>query len=38
MNAIKIAIIDDHQIVRDGIKSLLQNETDIEILQREDAY
>lgn len=32
MSTIKVAIVDDHQIVRDGIKSLLQNESDIEIV------
>jgi two-component system response regulator DegU len=32
MSSIKIAIVDDHQIVRDGIKSLLQNEPEIEIV------
>lgn len=28
---IKIAIVDDHQIVIDGIKSLLENERDFSI-------
>ncbi|PLX24522.1 MAG: DNA-binding response regulator [Salinivirgaceae bacterium] len=32
MSKIKVAIVDDHQIVRDGIKSLLHNEPGIEIV------
>lgn len=32
MSQIKIILVDDHQIVRDGIKSLLANSIDIEIL------
>ncbi len=32
MSEIKIALVDDHQIVRDGIKSLLSGETGIKII------
>jgi two-component system, NarL family, response regulator DegU len=32
MKTITVALADDHQIVRDGIKSLLENETDIEVV------
>jgi DNA-binding NarL/FixJ family response regulator len=32
MSKIKVALIDDHQIVRDGIKSLLVEESDIEVI------
>ena len=32
MNKIKIILVDDHQIIRDGIKSLLQNESDISVI------
>ena len=32
MNKIKIILVDDHHIVRDGIKSLLQNEQDISVI------
>ncbi len=32
MDLIKVVLIDDHQIVRDGIKALLKDETDIEIV------
>jgi DNA-binding NarL/FixJ family response regulator len=32
MDKIKVLIVDDHQIVRDGIKSMLANESDIELI------
>jgi DNA-binding NarL/FixJ family response regulator len=32
MNKIKVLIVDDHQIVRDGIGSILANENDIELI------
>lgn len=32
MESIKLIIADDHRLVRDGMKSLLQTETDIEII------
>jgi DNA-binding NarL/FixJ family response regulator len=32
MSVIKVVLIDDHQIVRDGIKALLQDEQDIKIV------
>lgn len=32
MNKIKVLIVDDHQIIRDGIKSILTGETDIELI------
>ena len=39
MSKIKIILIDDHQIVRDGIKSLLSNDENIEIIgEAKDAY
>ncbi len=39
MNKIKVALVDDHQIVRDGIKSLLSNQEDIQIVgEAKDAY
>lgn len=39
MSQIKIILVEDHQIVRDGIKSLLANSIDIEIVnEAENAY
>jgi len=39
MSKIKIILIDDHQIVRDGIKSLLSDNDNIEIIgEAKDAY
>jgi DNA-binding NarL/FixJ family response regulator len=39
MGEIKIILVDDHQIVRDGIKSLLANSVNIEIIdEAENAY
>ncbi len=39
MGKIKIILVDDHRIVRDGIKSLLSNRFDIEIIgEASDAY
>ncbi len=39
MNKIKIILLDDHQLVRDGIKSLLKNDTGIEIIgEASNAY
>jgi DNA-binding NarL/FixJ family response regulator len=32
MEKIKVLIVDDHQIVRDGIRSILANENDIELI------
>jgi DNA-binding NarL/FixJ family response regulator len=32
MNQIKIALVDDHKLVRNGIKSLLEEEDDIEVI------
>lgn len=32
MEKIKVALVDDHQIVRDGIKALLEGQVDIEII------
>jgi DNA-binding NarL/FixJ family response regulator len=39
MTAIKIILVDDHQIVRDGIKSLLSGAANIEVIgEASDAY
>ncbi len=39
MDKIQIILVDDHQIVRDGIKSLLSESTEIEIIgEAKDAY
>lgn len=38
MNKIKIILVDDHHIVRDGIKSLLQNEPDISVIAEASDY
>lgn len=39
MNKIKIILVDDHQIVRDGIKSLLSDNSNIEIIgEAQSAY
>jgi len=32
MSKIRVILVDDHQIVRDGIKSLIANEPDIEVI------
>ncbi|HOP04018.1 MAG TPA: response regulator transcription factor [Tenuifilaceae bacterium] len=36
MSKIKVALVDDHQIVRDGIKSLLESASNIEIVGEAD--
>lgn len=36
MSMIKVALVDDHQIVRDGIKALLENASNIEIVGEAD--
>jgi DNA-binding NarL/FixJ family response regulator len=38
MEKIKIILVDDHNIVRDGIKSLLQNEKDMEVIAEASCY
>jgi len=38
MDKIKIILVDDHRIVRDGIKSLLQSEDDIEVIGEASNY
>jgi DNA-binding NarL/FixJ family response regulator len=38
MEKIKIILVDDHHIVRDGIKSLLQNEKDMEVTAEASCY
>ena len=38
MNKIKIILVDDHHIVRDGIKSLLQNEQDISVIAEASGF
>jgi DNA-binding NarL/FixJ family response regulator len=38
MDKIKIILVDDHRIVRDGIKSLLQSEDDIEVVGEASNY
>ncbi len=38
MNKIKIILVDDHRIVRDGLRSLLQNEDDIEVIGSAESY
>ena len=38
MEKIRIILVDDHNIVRDGIKSLLQNEKDIEVIAEASSY
>lgn len=38
MNKIKIILVDDHQIVRDGIKSLLSDAEDIDIISEAASY
>jgi DNA-binding NarL/FixJ family response regulator len=38
MKKIKIILVDDHNIVRDGIKSLLQNEKDIEVIAEASCF
>jgi DNA-binding NarL/FixJ family response regulator len=38
MEKIKVILIDDHQIVRDGIKSLLSDAADIEVISEAGSY
>lgn len=38
MQKIKIVLVDDHHIVRDGIKSILQKEEDIEVIAEASDY
>lgn len=38
MEKIKIILVDDHNIVRDGIKSLLHNEKDMEVVAEASSY
>jgi DNA-binding NarL/FixJ family response regulator len=38
MNKINVILVDDHRIVRDGIKSLLQNEDDIYVIGEASSY
>ncbi|MCX6153815.1 MAG: response regulator transcription factor [Candidatus Kapabacteria bacterium] len=38
MDKIKVILVDDHRIVRDGLKSLLQHEKDIEVIGGASSY
>ena len=38
MNQIKIILVDDHRIVRDGLRSLLQDEEDIDVIGTAGSY
>jgi DNA-binding NarL/FixJ family response regulator len=38
MNKIKIILVDDHRIVRDGLRSLLQDEEDIDVIGTAESY
>jgi DNA-binding NarL/FixJ family response regulator len=38
MEKIKIILVDDHQIVRDGIKSIINNEKDMEVVAEASNY